>query len=63
MSRKENCWDNDEAELFSHLIKTQLIHHCKSQNVNEAEQALFFLHRVVLQPPEEAFYEWVLISG
>jgi putative transposase len=41
MSRKGNCWDNAVAESFFHSIKTQMIHHCKFQNVTEAEQALF----------------------
>jgi putative transposase len=41
MSRKGNCWDNAVAESFFHSIKTQLIHHCRFQNVAEAEQALF----------------------
>lgn len=41
MSRKGNCWDNAVAESFFHTIKTQLIHHCKFQNVSGAEQALF----------------------
>ena len=41
MSRKGNCWDNAVAESFFHSIKTQMIHHCRFQNVAEAEQALF----------------------
>jgi len=41
MSRKGNCWDNAVAESFFHTIKTQLIHHCKFQNVAGAKQALF----------------------
>ena len=41
MSRKGNCWDNAVAESFFHSIKTQMIHHCKFQNVAETEQALF----------------------
>jgi len=41
MSRKGNCWDNAVAESFFHTIKTQMIHHCKFQNVAEAEQAIF----------------------
>jgi len=41
MSRKGNCWDNAVAESFFHTIKTQMIRHCKFQNVMEAEQALF----------------------
>jgi putative transposase len=41
MSRKGNCWDNAVAESFFHSIKTPMIHHCKFQNVAEAEQALF----------------------
>ncbi len=41
MSRKGNCWDNAVAESFFHSIKTQMIHHCRFQNVAETEQALF----------------------
>ena len=41
MSRKGNCWDNAVAESFFGTLKTQLIHHNRFQNVNEAEQALF----------------------
>ena len=41
MSRKGDCWDNAVAESFFHSIKTQMIHHCKFQNVAEAEQAIF----------------------
>jgi putative transposase len=41
MSRKGDCWDNAVAESFFGSIKTRLIHHCKFQNVAEAEQALF----------------------
>lgn len=41
MSRKGNCWDNAVAESFFHSIKTQLIYHCRFQDVAEAERALF----------------------
>ena len=41
MSRKGNCWDNAVAESFFGSLKTQLIHHCKFQNVAEAERTLF----------------------
>ena len=41
MSRKGNCWDNAVAESFFHSIKTQMIYHCKFQNVAETERALF----------------------
>ena len=41
MSRKGNCWDNAVAESFFHSIKAQMIHHCKFQDIKEAEQALF----------------------
>lgn len=41
MSRKGNCWDNAVAESFFHSIKTQMIHHCRFQNVADTEQALF----------------------
>ena len=41
MSRKGNCWDNAVAESFFHSIKTQMIYHCRFQDVAEAEQAIF----------------------
>ena len=41
MSRKDNCWDNAEAESFFHTIKTGLIFHNKFRNVIESEKALF----------------------
>ena len=40
MSRKGNCYDNAVAESFFHTIKTQLIHHCTFQRVNEAQQTI-----------------------
>lgn len=41
MSRKGNCWDNAVAESFFHTIKTQLIHHIRFKNVDQAEQIIF----------------------
>jgi len=41
MSRKGECWDNAVAESFFHTIKTELIHHCKFKNREEAKQAIF----------------------
>ena len=41
MSRKGNCWDNAVAESFFGSLKTQLIHHCNYQSVEEAERSLF----------------------
>lgn len=41
MSRKGTCWDNAAAKSFFHMIKSQLIHHCGFQTVDEAERALF----------------------
>jgi putative transposase len=41
MSRKGDCWDNAVAESFFHTIKTQLVHHCRFQDVSEAERSLF----------------------
>jgi transposase InsO family protein len=41
MSRKGDCWDNAVSESFFHTIKTELIHHCKFKNREEARQAIF----------------------
>lgn len=41
MSRKGDCWDNAVAESFFHTIKTELIHHGKFKNREEAKQAIF----------------------
>ena len=41
MSRKGNCWDNAVAESFFHTLKTQLTHHARFRDKNEAELALF----------------------
>jgi putative transposase len=38
---KFRCATRPVAESFFHSIKTLMIHHCKFQNVAEAEQALF----------------------
>ena len=41
MSRKGNCWDNAVAESFFHSLKTQLVHHVRYRNQEEAERSLF----------------------
>jgi transposase InsO family protein len=41
MSRKGDCWDNAVAESFFHSLKTELIHHCKFKNIEEARQMIF----------------------
>lgn len=41
MSRKGNCWDNAVAESFFHSLKTQLVHHVRYRNPEEAEHSLF----------------------
>ena len=41
MSRKGDCWDNAVAESFFHTLKTQLIHHVRFDNSQEAERILF----------------------
>jgi len=41
MSRKGNFWDNAVAESFFHTLKTQLTHHVRFRDKNEAELALF----------------------
>ncbi len=41
MSGKGNCWDNAVAESFFHTVKTELTHHCKFKNREEAKQMIF----------------------
>ena len=41
MSRKGNCWDNAVSESFFHTLKTELVHHMKFKNREEAKQAIF----------------------
>ena len=41
MSRKGNCWDNAVAESFFHTLKTELTHHCKFKNREEAKLMIF----------------------
>ncbi|MCK5542451.1 MAG: IS3 family transposase [Desulfobacterales bacterium] len=36
-----NQEDNAVAESFFHTLKTQLIHHIRMKNINEAERILF----------------------
>lgn len=41
MSRKGNCWDNAVAESFFHTLKTELIHHHKFKDREEAKHVIF----------------------
>ena len=41
MSRKGDCWDNAVAESFFHTLKTELIHHHKFKDREEAKRAIF----------------------
>lgn len=41
MSRKGNCWDNAVSESFFHTLKTELTHHCKFKNQQEAKNVIF----------------------
>jgi putative transposase len=41
MSRKGNCWDNAVSESFFHTLKTELIHHRKFKNIEEAKHEIF----------------------
>jgi putative transposase len=41
MSRKGNCWDNAVSESFFHTLKTELTHHCKFKNREEARKIIF----------------------
>ncbi|PHZ84775.1 hypothetical protein CRD36_10105 [Paremcibacter congregatus] len=41
MSRKGNCWDNAVAESFFHTLKTELVHHHKFENQEEAKKEIF----------------------
>ena len=41
MSRKGNCWDNAVAESFFHTLKTELTHHHKFKDREEAKHAIF----------------------
>lgn len=41
MSRKGNCWDNAVAESFFSIIKSELIHHERFKDRNDALPALF----------------------
>ena len=41
MSRKGNCWDNAPSESFFHTLKTELTHHRRYQNREEAKQEIF----------------------
>jgi putative transposase len=41
MSRKGDCWDNAVAESFFHLLKTELVYHCRWLNHKAAHRSLF----------------------
>lgn len=41
MSRKGDCWDNAVAESFFHLLKTELVYHCRWLNHQAAQRSLF----------------------
>ncbi len=41
MSRKGDCWDNAVAESFFHLLKTELAHHCRWLDHQDAHRDLF----------------------
>jgi transposase InsO family protein len=41
MSRKGNCWDNAVSESFFGTLKTELTHHCKFKNQQEAKNVIF----------------------
>jgi len=41
MSRKGNCWDNAVSESFFHTLKTELTHHHKFKNQEEAKNVIF----------------------
>lgn len=41
MSRKGDCWDNAVSESFFHTLKTELTHHCKFKNRQEAKHVIF----------------------
>ena len=41
MSRKGSCWDNAVSESFFHTLKTELTHHHKFKNQEEAKNVIF----------------------
>ena len=41
MSRKENCWNNEVAESFFKLIKSELVYHCNYASRQEARNSIF----------------------
>ena len=41
MSRKGNCWDNAVSESFFGTLKTELTHHYKFKNQQEARNVIF----------------------
>ena len=41
MSRKGDCWDNAVAESFFHILKTELVYHCRWEGYDDAHRNLF----------------------
>ncbi len=41
MSRKGDCWDNAVAESFFHILKTELVYHCRWEGYEDAHRDLF----------------------
>jgi putative transposase len=41
MSRKGNCWDNEVAESFFKIIKSEMIYHTQYQDQNLAKTEIF----------------------
>ena len=41
MSRKGDCWDNPVAESFFHILKTELVYHCRWEGYDDAHRDLF----------------------
>ncbi len=41
MSRKGDCWDNAPMESFSHILRTERVHHRVYANRDQARRDLF----------------------
>lgn len=72
MSRKGDCWDNDVAESFFSIIKTELIYQCKFKNREEAKHVIFeyievFYNRIRIHSVNNYLspvdYELILIAA
>jgi putative transposase len=48
MSRPGNCWDNAVVESFFASLKTELVYRRQFQSRQEAQTAIFCLHRRIL---------------